>query len=295
MSTAAGTTRDASVRPAVAEPYPAGPHALDRPAPAALADLLAEAPARPSRAGVDDARRRVAEAAGRARPPLQIDRRVLLAALQAPTGVDAAAGEPFRPAAGRCRRAIGLDAVDACLRGRHASAAEAVAAVLADVEGRRLAGQAVPWWAGWWATLGAGGRSAVRAEAVGWATRLWTGVAWSRLPAPAVVVSRDGRWRPPAAPWLTVRGRVDIRVDLGGGVGSHLVVGEGQAPAQWAVLLSLPVLVGLLGGGRGVPGTRVVGWWPDTGQVRVADVDDAVLGACAGAVADVVAAHTGRP
>lgn len=276
------------------------PHAAERPggieraAPVILADLLSDAPARLSADGIEAARHRlVAAVTGPSAARLQLDRRLLLAGLQEPPEPDVVT-EPFRPTAGRCRRAIGLDAVDACVRGRHASAAEAVTAVLGDVEDRRRAGQAVPWWAGWWATLGAGGRAAVQAEAVAWATRLWTGVAWPHLPAPPVVVSRDVRWRPAGAPWLTLRGRVDVRVDLSASAGSHLVVGEGPAPATWAPLLAFPVLVSLFGSGPGVPATRVVGWWPDTGQVRVADVDDRVLHACAAAVADVVIAYRAR-
>lgn len=278
----------------VAPPAPGGLRSLDRSAPVVLADLLSTAPARPSGEAVEAARRCLVTAAAPDRPSLQLDRRLISARLRGDGVAGPGGAEPFRPTAGRCRRAIGLDAVHACLRGRHASAAEAVTAVVGDVEERRRSGQAVPWWAGWWATLGPGGRAVVQAEAVTWATRLWTGVAWPRLPAPAIVVSRDSRWRPAEAPWLTLRGRVDVRVEPGDGAGSHLVVGEGPAPSSWPLLLTFPVLVGLLGGGRGAPGTRVVGWWPDTGQVRVADVDDDAIAGCAAAVADLVAAHGRR-
>ena len=43
-----------------------------------------------------------------------------------------------------------------------------------------------PWWAAWYGGLGAGGRAMVEAEAVTWATQLWTALEWERLVQPMV-------------------------------------------------------------------------------------------------------------
>lgn len=240
--------------------------------------------------GVADAAATVAVAVTGPPPmaPLRLDRRVLSGAAPA---------APFRPTPARCRRAIGLDAVDACLRGRHRSAAEAVASVLAGAEDAYRTGERAPWWAAWWAGLGAGGRAVVQAEAVAWATRLWTGVDWQALTSRPVIVSRDDRWRCPSARWLTVHGRVDVLVpggtDRGGS--ASLVVGSGPAPPAWAAALALPALVAALTRGAGATMARVVGWWPDTGQVRVLPVDDRVLGSAAATVAASASAWRGHP
>ena len=82
------------------------------------------------------------------------------------------------------RRSVGLAAVARCVRGRSPSPATAVAEVLAagaeDAGGSDPTARA-PWWAGWYGGLTAGGRAMVEAEAVTWATQLWTALAWERL------------------------------------------------------------------------------------------------------------------
>lgn len=271
---------------------PSVPVDVDRPA-ALAAALAAGGRSRLTARGVAEARRLIDEAVLGAPPVprLGVDRRQLHLARQRAIGMPADDG-PFRPSPTRCRRAIGLDAVAGCLLGRHGSAADAVARVLDEVAARSAAGQPLPWWGAWWLGLGTGGRAAVRAEAVGWATRLWTGVDWRAVPGRAVVASRDQRWMCPTARWLSLHGRVDVRVDGPTGVsgptgGAYLVVGAGVAPSGWRSPLVLPVLVGALAGGPDAVGRRVVGWWPDTGQVRVCDVDDDALVAVAAEAAAV--------
>ena len=173
----------------------------------------------------------------------------------------------------RCRRAVGLAAV---LR----PGVEAVA-------GGGDPGARPPWWAAWYGGLGPGGRAVVEAEAVTWATQLWTALDWGRL-GRAEVGGRDDWWDCPGTRALTVRGRRDVRCRVGGRP-VLLVVGSGVPGAGWHETLGFPALVAALAGGdRAVPG-RVVGLWPASGQVRILPVDGAVLAESATAVVGATA------
>lgn len=191
----------------------------------------------------------------------------------------------------RCRRAVGLAAVTHCVRGRAAAPAAAVAAVLRhgveDVAEGGDPGGRPPWWAAWYGGLGPGGRAVVEAEAVTWATQLWTALDWGRL-GRAEVGGRDDWWDCPGTRALTVRGRSDVRCRVGGRP-VLLVVGSGVPGAGWHETLGFPALVAALAGGdRAVPG-RVVGLWPASGQVRILPVDGAVLAESATAVVGATA------
>lgn len=188
------------------------------------------------------------------------------------------------------RRAVGLDAVDRCRRGAAATPVDAVGGVLADAEAAVASGQPCPWWAERWSRMPAGERAVSQAAAVAWATRLWTGIDWVRLGRGTVLATRDQRWRCPTAAWLTLHGRVDVRVGSPTpGGGTYLVVSGGVAPPRWEPPLALPVLVAVLARGPEAAPGRVVGWWPDSGQVRVAAVDDQLLDAVASEVAQLAA------
>lgn len=183
------------------------------------------------------------------------------------------------------RRSIGLAAVTRCVRGRSPTPATAVAEVLAvgaeDAGGTDPTAR-VPWWAAWYGALAAGGRAMVEAEAVTWATQVWTALAWERL-AQTTVGGPDDWWDCPGTRALTLRGRAEVRVRAGGRP-VLLVVGSGVPPAQWRTTLGFPALVSSLArGGRSVP-ARVVGLWPASGQVRILPVDLGILAETASAV-----------
>ncbi len=197
----------------------------------------------------------------------------------------------FVPSPARCRRAVGLGAVGRCLRGRSPTPATAVAEVLAtgaeDAADGVDPGARPPWWAAWYGSLPAGGRAMVEAEAVTWATQLWTALEWERL-APTTVGGADDWWDCPRTRHLTLRGQADVRVRAGGRP-VLLVMGGGLPPSDWRRSLGFPALVAALGRGeRSVP-ARVVGLWPASGQVRILPVDSVVLADTAAAVVDAVA------
>lgn len=183
--------------------------------------------------------------------------------------------EPFAPSPRTCRRAIGLAAVERCLRRRSPGPAHAVAGVLGegvDDAGRSESTGAppAPWWARWYAGLGAGARAMVAAEATTWATELWTALQWDRLPHPVVLGGRDDWWDLPGRR-LTLRGRVELRVPVDGRA-ALLMVRGGAPDAGSRAELAFCALVAALSAPAGrLPG-RVLGLWPAAGALRVLPV-----------------------
>jgi hypothetical protein len=199
--------------------------------------------------------------------------------------------EPFVPSPATCKRTVGQSAVARCLRRRSPAPATAVAEVLAagveDAEGGPDPTARPPWWAGWYRSLPAGGRAMVEAEAVTWATQLWTALEWERLVQP-MVGGADDWWDCPATRALTLKGQADVRARVGERP-ALLVVGAGVPPVDWRRSLGFPALVSALARGeRSIP-ARVVGWWPASGQVRILPVDSEALADTATAVVCAVA------
>jgi len=200
--------------------------------------------------------------------------------------------EAFVPSPRRCRRAVGVAAVNRCVRGRAPGPAIAVAEVLA--EGLEDASVAVgvdalraPWWAAWYSGLSRGARAAVCAEATTWATQLLTAVDWQRLHRP-IVGGRDDWWQCPDRTPIVLKGRAEVR-SLAGRRPALLVVGTGRCESDWRIELGYPGLVAALGRDAQVAPRRVVGVWPQSGQVRVLPVDLATLRATAVSVVAAVA------
>lgn len=184
---------------------------------------------------------------------------------------------PFVPSPATCRRAVGLAAVDLCLRRRGMWPAEAVAQVLsAGVEdaarAERDAQPRAPWWARWYSGLGTGGRAAVAAEAVTWATQLFSALDWDALPRPIVVGGRDDWWEPPRAR-LSVRGRAEVRVRCPNGMGL-VVLGNGVPDGVSRSELEFVALAASLAGSTPA---RILGLWPAAGTIRVVPVSARVL------------------
>lgn len=220
---------------------------------------------------------------------LVLDRYRLRTALSRPE-LTGGADEPFAPSPARCRRAVGLAAVDRCLRRRAAAPAQAVAHVLAagaEDAARAASGELprAPWWARWYAGLSAGAQAVVAAEATTWATQLWTALEWERLPVPVVVGGHDDWWDLPGRR-ITLRGRAEVRLHVEGR-SVLLVVGQGVPGAvSRSELVFAALTCALAGGARSAPG-RVVGLWPAAGAVRAVPVGARTLD---GAVDEVLAA-----
>jgi len=198
---------------------------------------------------------------------------------------------PFVASPVTCRRAVGLSALARCVRGHAPTVAGAVAEVLAtgvdDAADDSDPTRRPPWWARWYRDLGTGGRAMVEAEAVTWATQLWTALEWDRLAQP-IVGGGDDWWDCPGTRALTLQGRADVRVRVDGRP-VLLVVGSGVPTSDWCGSLGFPALVSALArGDRSVP-ARVVGLWPASGQVRILPVDTTALTDTVTAVVGAVA------
>jgi hypothetical protein len=164
---------------------------------------------------------------------------------------------------------------------------DVLAAAVDDAAAGSDTGARPPWWAAWYAELATGGRAVVRAEAVTWATHLWTALDWGRFERPPVVGGGDDWWDCPGSRQLTLKGRAEVRV-LVDGRPAFVVVGNGSCPSDWRVELGLPALVGALARGGASAPCRVVGTWPASGQVRLLDVDADVLADVATSVVSAV-------
>jgi hypothetical protein len=203
--------------------------------------------------------------------------------------------EPFAWKPVFVRRSLGLAVVRACATGRSRAPAEAVVAVAdeAVAEWQRT-GWRTFHWEPWLAGLAPGSRAMVLADAVTWATSLWTSLDWTVLTPPPQIGGADDQWVNPASRVVRLRGRCELRLGLGPAdapvpgergpvhVPTALVcLSSGCPPATWAEELAYPALVSALRWpARPVP-ARVVGLWPDAGEYRVTEVDEPVLVAAA--------------
>ena len=202
---------------------------------------------------------------------------------------DSSEQPPFAWSTRTARRALGLAAVRLLVTGHARSPMEAVEARLS--ESSRWVREGSPGISQldrWVAALPPGGRTAVGAEAVTWATRLWCALDWSALGSPPAI-GRDRWWDSPHSALLALRGRAEVRSDR-----ANLVVLSGPRRDTVRAELSLVTLVdSLRARGDAAPG-RVVGWWPDSGHLVRVDPEPAVLTLGAEAVA-LVLAGAGAP
>lgn len=199
----------------------------------------------------------------------------------------------FEPSPVTCRRSVGALAVARCARATSRSPSEAVAAVLDDATSSQAAtASQLPWWAPWFSTLPDASRAVVRAEAVTWATNLWTALEWSRLPRAVELGGNSLRWSCPWTGRVILRSRPDLRVRVAGRPVS-LVMAAGSVPGAWRAQLGFPALVaGLAYGADAVP-ARVVGFWPASGQSRVWEPGADSLREAAEATVSVLSLWTG--
>lgn len=277
-------------------PTPPPGLALALPRAAALTDALL-APVGPTLAGpdLDRLRRRVAGAlapddVGGRGDRFELDAYRLDTALHDPSRCGAP--EPFTPSAVRCRRSIGLDAVRLCLRDDRPPPAAAVAEVLEAavraVELPDAGGGTIPWWATWYAASAPGTRAVVQAEAVTWATALWTALDWERFVRVDVGGTRL-RWVVPGtAGGVVLRARAEVRTWVADAP-VLLLSCSGEPSGDWRPSLGFPALVAALAHDQRAVPRRVVGWWPAAGQVRIAEVDLGLLEVSAEAVGSALA------
>lgn len=203
-------------------------------------------------------------------------------------------GAEFAPSAASTRRAVGLAAVERCARGRSPAPQTAVSEVLeAGIEElaeslRSHGAPRPPWWAEWYASLGPGGRATVNAEAVTWATQLWTSIDWARLERPPVIGGRDDYWDCPGRRRLVVRGRAEVRA-FSGDRPVMLVVAQRYPGSAWRAELAHRALVVAMSRGESAVPARVVGLWPASGMVRICEVDEASMSEAADALVFAVA------
>ncbi len=186
------------------------------------------------------------------------------------------------------RRSLGAAIVDECLRGRYRSPAEVAPTVLDDaVANWRRTGARRFHWEPWVAGLPPGGRANVLADAVTWATALWSSFDWSAFPDRPVVGGPMEQWTSPEARGVRLTSRTDLRVrasrpsDGRDGSDSLALVSvlNGIPPPPGSAVLAYPALVAALRAPWRGPPSRSVGVWPDAGHVEWIDVDAAALDA----------------
>ena len=103
--------------------------------------------------------------------------------------------EPFAWKPAFARRSLGLAVVSACASGRFRTPADAVGPVAAEaVDQWKRTGWRTFHWEPWLAGLPTGARVAVLADALTWATALWSSFDWRALPAPVQIGGVDDQW-----------------------------------------------------------------------------------------------------
>ena len=206
---------------------------------------------------------------------------------------------PFAWSARTARRGLGLSAVRSLVAGEARTptdgARSAIAGAIHSVrEGSRPASTMDRWLAG----LPVAGLAVVQAEAVTWATRLWSALDWGAF-GPAPDIGRDRWWNSPHSSLLAVRSRAEVRsvvVDRDENPFSvHLVVLGGSRRPSVRAELSVVAMVEAVHAPRSLPPGRIVGWWPDSGHTVTVDVDRAALDAGVEAVAHTLASAEPAP
>ncbi len=216
--------------------------------------------------------------------------------------------EPFAWRPVFVRRSLGLAVVEACARGRFRTPLDAVDPLVSEaVDQWRETGWRTYHWEPWMAGLAPGARAVVLAEAVGWASSLWSAFDWRAFdPLPQFGGAAD-QWVCPAPRVLRLTARSEFRVPLGaggpvpdagrgvdGGTDGAAValvsVAGGAPPEAWSEDLAFLALVASLRSPRRPVPARVLGLWPDAGAHRRVEIDQVALAGAADRVVDTVAA-----
>ena len=155
-------------------------------------------------------------------------------------------------------------------------------------------------WEPWFAGLAPGARATVLADAVSWATPLWSAFEWGAIAQLPVVGGVDDQWSCPAPRAARLKGRSELRVPLatvqaGSGVGDRgnqpealVSMCGGRSRAAWPEELAfLALAAALRSPSRPVP-ARVLGLWPDSGAHSVVETGPEVLMAAVDLVVSTV-------
>jgi len=190
---------------------------------------------------------------------------------------------PFAWSARTARRTLGLSAVRSLVGGEVRPPAAGVRTALADaMRSARDPSRPASSLDRWVSNLPAAGRAAVHAEAVTWATRLWSALDWNAFTS-ALIIGRDHWWESPHSSLLSIRSRADVRSvsvdEEGNPVMVHLVLLGGTRRVSVRHELSVVAMVEAMRAGPALPPGRIVGWWPDSGHAVSVDVDLAALAA----------------
>ncbi len=214
--------------------------------------------------------------------------------------------EPFVWKPAFVRRSLGLAVVDACVSGRFRTPAEAVGPVAdeAVAEWDRT-GWRTFHWEPWVAGLVPGARAVVLADALTWATALWSSFDWRSLAVPPRIGGADDQWVCPATRTMRLKARAELRValvdavprgarqDRGGPPSALVSVSSGCPGPGWDDELAyLALVAGLRRPTRPVP-ARVFGLWPDAGLHSSVEIDGPTLLMAADRVVSGVAAVVG--
>jgi hypothetical protein len=212
---------------------------------------------------------------------------------------DSAVTTPFTWSARTARRSLGLQAVRSLVAGEARSPIEGVRMAVAAARRGAANGAAPASTMDQWLTkLSSAGLSAVEADAVTWATRLWCGLDWEAFEEPPII-GRDRWWDSPHSSLLAIRSRAEVRALARDATGVpfsvHLVVLGGPRRPTIRSELSVVAMVETLQAPRSLPPARIVGWWPDSGHLVKIDVDGPTLDAGVRAIACAVARMGGAP
>ena len=229
-------------------------------------------------------------AGSRSGEPLVVSLPILRQARNRPESL-AADGEPFAWKPVFVRRSLGLAALDACVAGRFRTPGQAAGPVaLASVARWEETGWRTFHWEPWFAGLAPGARAMVLAEAVGWATSVWSSLDWEVIGTRVQIGGLDDQWNCPAPGGVRLKGRSELGVPLGAGAVALASVSSGCPGERWAEELAYLALVAALHRpSRPVP-ARVLGLWPDAGVQSHVEVGEEILTDAATRVVSTVTA-----
>ncbi|MHB8498732.1 MAG: hypothetical protein ACYDES_12250 [Acidimicrobiales bacterium] len=188
--------------------------------------------------------------------------------------------KPFSWKPAFVRRSLGLAVVEACVAGQFRSPADAVGPVLAQALATwEQSGTPVFLWEPWCAGLPRGARVTVMAEAITWATALWSSFEWSRFPTPPRFGWSYDRWTCPVARSIRLKARTEFRVPSTAGANTTAMVAvSGGVPSpDWRAELAFMAVVAGLGSRSRPPPFRVMGLWPEAASHRTLELDEPTL------------------